>query len=183
MTDVFLERCFEPPLTRDTAVAMALESVHCFQLHRVDWLGSLLASDGRRMVCWFRGPDAESARTALRQAGADVGVLWPGSVHEAPDPPPPDPGTAQVIVARRFAEPVTFEAIQAIEDAGAWCLETRAVHFLCSYFSRDRRRMLCLYQAPDAESVRQAQHQAGMPVDAVWACHRLDPRLVFPPPG
>jgi hypothetical protein len=33
--------------------------------------------------------------------------------------------------------------------------------------------MLCLYQAPDAESVRLAQHQANMPVDRVWACHNF----------
>jgi len=29
--------------------------------------------------------------------------------------------------------------------------------------------MICMYHAPDAESVRLAQRQAGMPIDDVWA--------------
>jgi hypothetical protein len=73
-----------------------------------------------------------------------------------------------VIVERSFPEPVAFEAIQAIEDRGAWCLEAHSVRFLKSYFSRDRRRMICLYEAPDAESVRLAQQKAQLPFESVW---------------
>ena len=29
--------------------------------------------------------------------------------------------------------------------------------------------MLCLYEAPDAESVRQAQREAGVPFERAWA--------------
>jgi hypothetical protein len=35
--------------------------------------------------------------------------------------------------------------------------------------------MLCLYQSPDAESVRAAQREAGLPVDRVWAFDRIAP--------
>ena len=73
-----------------------------------------------------------------------------------------------VIVERVFDEPVEFGDIQAIEDRGAWCLEMHQVRFLKTYFSRDRRRMICLYEAPDAESVRIAQSKAEMPVERVW---------------
>ncbi len=170
MTDVFLERTFDPPLVPEDVITMAVDGADCFMMHRVDWLGSLLANDGRRMVCWFRGPDAESARTALRQSGADAEVLWPGTVHTPPEAPEPDRACSYVLVSRRFAEPVTMESIQAIEDAGAWCLEAHRVRFVRTFFSRDRLRMLCLYQAPDAEAVRLAQQQAGMPVESVWAC-------------
>ena len=74
-----------------------------------------------------------------------------------------------VVVERSFAEPVAFEDIQALEDRGGWCLEAHGVRFLKTYFSRDRRRMICLYEAPDAESVRLAEEKAGVPFESAWA--------------
>jgi hypothetical protein len=74
-----------------------------------------------------------------------------------------------VVVERAFAEPVTFEDIQAIESRGSWCLEAHGVRFLKTYFSRDGRRMICLYEAKDAESVRVAESKAGVPFDEAWA--------------
>ena len=81
----------------------------------------------------------------------------------------------RVVVERSFATPVAFADIQALEDAGAWCLQAHRVTFLKTLFSTDRRRMLCLYAAPDAESVRRAQEQACLPFDVAWACRRIDP--------
>lgn len=75
----------------------------------------------------------------------------------------------QVVVERTFPEPVEFADVQAQEDAHAWCLEAHNVRFLCTYFSRDRTRMICVYEAPDAESVRQAQTKADMPFDRIWS--------------
>jgi hypothetical protein len=83
--------------------------------------------------------------------------------------------TANVIVERTFDEAVLLENIQAIEDRGAWCLEAYNVTFVRTYFSEDRRRMICLYHAPDAESVRLAQRQAHMPFGDVWAFEQLAP--------
>jgi hypothetical protein len=78
-----------------------------------------------------------------------------------------------VLVERSFAEPVVFEQIQTLAERGAWCLEAHRVRFLKSYFSRDRRRMLCLYEAPDAESVRLVQERARLPFERVWAARVL----------
>jgi hypothetical protein len=38
-------------------------------------------------------------------------------------------------------------------------------------------RMLCLYEAPDAESVRLANREASLPFDRVWAS-----QIVLPAP-
>ena len=84
-----------------------------------------------------------------------------------PRAPRPDPAST-VVVERAFAEPVAFAAVQAQEDAGAWCLDQHGVRFLRSYFALDRRRMICLYAAPDAESVRIVQRQVGLPHERVW---------------
>ena len=74
-----------------------------------------------------------------------------------------------VVVERSFTAPVALEDIEAVAQRGAWCLEAHAVSHLKSYFSRDRRRMVCLYEAPDAESVRLAQEKAGLPFERAWA--------------
>jgi len=79
-----------------------------------------------------------------------------------------------VVVERAWEEPAEIAAIQAIEDRGAWCLQRHAVRFVRSYFSADRRRMICLYEAPDAEAVRAAQQQAGMPLTRVWTATILE---------
>ena len=112
-------------------------------------------------------------RIALRKIETDTSCLWRGSEYFAPGAE--DTRSANVIVTRRFDEPVLLEDIQAIEDAGAGCLQTHRVSFERTFFSADRRRMVCLYHAPDAESVRIAQREADMPVDAVWAFRRFTP--------
>lgn len=176
--DVILERSWDPPIDDAAMQLMISTSGGCLDLHRVAWKGSMMSADGRDLACHFRAPDAESARIALRQAGADTGRLWPGTLHDAPDVSEAEILAANVVVSRGFEAPVEFEAIQALEDAGAGCLRMHRVCFLRSYFSNDRRRMLCLYRAPDAESVRIAQHEARMPVDRVFAFRRYGPELM-----
>ena len=168
--NLVLERLFAEPLTRADVLDGARESAWCFDLHRVRWHGSFLAHDGRAMVCWFSAADIESARRALRDPDVDLSRLWSGTVYEGPKP-----ATPNVVVERSFATPVRFEDIAAIAGAKAWCLETHKVTHVRTFFSLDRQRMLCFYQAPDAEAVRLAQREAAMPVDAVWACSPITP--------
>ena len=176
MSDVFYLRPMGQPVTDNDVRAMATEAGGCLDMHRVTWEHSFLAHDGQRMLCWYRAPDAESARIALQQLGSDMNTVWPGTVHDAPDPNALAMADANVLVERSWQEPVTMEEIQAIEDAGAWCLETHRVKFVRTFFSTDRMRMACLYKAPDAESVRLAQRQADMPVDLVWAFRPILPQ-------
>lgn len=179
MTDVFLERRFDDePMTEAAALELGATAESCLNLYRVQWLESLLARDGRQMICRFRSPDVESTRAALRQAGAEVGTLWPGVVYSAPQPGTGDDALSKVVVTRAFAEPVSLDAVQAQEDAHAHCLENHRVRYLRTFFSNDRRRMVCVYRAPDAESVRLAQQQAGMPIDQVWSCRTVIPRPI-----
>lgn len=170
MTDLILVRDFDPAVTVDDVLAMAEENSNCNGLYRVNWNQSFLASDGGRMICWFDAPDAESARMALRQTGVEVSETWPASVHDSATVDAPKMADVNVLVERRWDQPVDMEDIQAIEDAGAGCLESHRVKFIRTFFSTQRSEMVCLYQAPDAEAVRVAQRQAGMPVDRIWAC-------------
>jgi hypothetical protein len=176
MTELILERTFDPAFTPGKLVELAADSADCFGMHRVDWEASYLSADGHKMVCNFRAPDMESARIALRQINSDLSVFWKGSVHDAPGIDAAEIGKANVLVERSFDDGVALQDIQDIEDAGTLCLEIRDVRFLRTFFSADRKRMICLYEAPDAESVRQAQREAGVPFDEAWAFARYGPK-------
>ena len=173
MADVFLERTFDDPLTDADLKAMVEDARGCFGIYRVNRPESLLAYDRQRMVCHFVGPDAEAVRGAMRQLPVDTRRLWSGTIHDAPGRTEADIASANVAVVRYFDDAVEMDDIQAIEDAGASCLEMRDVEFMRTWFATDRKSMVCLYRAPDAESVREAQREAKMPFDAVWPFHRL----------
>jgi hypothetical protein len=73
-----------------------------------------------------------------------------------------------VIVERSFEEPMQFEEIQRAESDTSWCLEINRVKFLHTYLSSDGKRMICVYEAPDAEAVRRANTTAKLPFDRVY---------------
>jgi hypothetical protein len=168
--NLFLERTFDEPLTREDVLEGARETAWCFDLHRVRWHGSFLGRDGHAMICRFSAADIESARLALRDPDIDLSRFWSGTVHSSPNP-----AEANVVVERSFAAPVRFDDIAGIARAKAWCLETHRVSHTHSFFSLDGKRMLCFYEAPDAEAVRASQREAAMPVDAIWACSAIVP--------
>jgi hypothetical protein len=171
MSLVVLERLRAAPLTLAELAAQAWEGGWCLEMYRVAHRVSFLSRDGHRVVCVFDAPDAEAVRAAMRDLGDVAERVWAASAHAPPDQPAHGPlaHDALVAVERDFAAPVEFAALQAREDEGAWCLQQHRVRFVRSFFSTDRRRMLCLYDAPDAEAVRRAQEQTGLPVSAVWA--------------
>jgi hypothetical protein len=174
MAEFFLERSFERRLGVSDVLAMSAQVDGCFDLHRIEWRGSLLAAGGQKLICSFRAPDAESVRIAMRSAGGDAGRLWAGSVHDAPGFTEADQRKANVLIERTFDPPVAEDEIRKAKEEG-WCARAHRVTFMRTYVSDDRRRMICLYEAPDAESVRLAQRLMKMPVDAIWAFTAIRP--------
>jgi len=81
---------------------------------------------------------------------------------------------ALVIVERSFEEPQVFDDLQAAESAVAWCLEQNSVTFLRSYFAVDRKRMICLYEAPDAEAVRRTQKEGGLSYTRIYSVDTIE---------
>ena len=74
----------------------------------------------------------------------------------------------RVIVERTFDEPADMAELSAREKSASWCLDTWNITPLASFISRDKRRLICTYEAPDAEAVRKANETAGLPFDNVW---------------
>src|SRR5262245_10551062 len=82
-----------------------------------------------------------------------------------------------VVVERSFAEPVPYATLDALEKAAADCLGRLRVRARFSMCAQDGRRMICIYEAPDAEAVRASQTEASLPYDAIWPAHELGPKV------
>ena len=81
---------------------------------------------------------------------------------------------SRIIVERTFVERPDFDELQAQEDSVSWCLKEHRVEFVRSYFSKDRLRMICEYEAPDAEAVRIVQRTSGLPYERIWTAEIFD---------
>ena len=81
---------------------------------------------------------------------------------------------ARIIVVRRFDPPLTQAELSEIEARVAPCLDLHKVRWLRSYWSQDRRRMVCEYDAADMQSVREVQHEAGARFEDMWLADLLE---------
>ena len=74
-----------------------------------------------------------------------------------------------IIVEHHF-EDRSFD-IDRYNDAqrgNAWCLETHGVRHVVSYVTPEARRMICVFEAPDAEAVRRTARELGYKYDRLW---------------
>jgi uncharacterized protein DUF4242 len=78
---------------------------------------------------------------------------------------------ARVMVEHTFAEPLTDERYGAFAKKLDPCLEVRNGLWRRSSLSIDRLRMICEFEAPDAEAVREALRNAGVIFDRVWTAN------------
>jgi Nickel responsive protein SCO4226-like len=82
---------------------------------------------------------------------------------------------ATIIVEHRFEDrPFDIERYQRAQIDNRWCLETHRVKHLQSFVSQDRRRMICVFEAPDAEAVRQTAVELGYSYDSAWTATIVD---------
>jgi len=176
MALVIFERIFEEPVSGAELLAMDTRNRWCFQAHAIQPKGHLVSRNGLRICCVLDAPDAESVRMAAQRAGVPPpDRVWSATVHgpladiDAVSRRTGAANHGPVVVERSFAEPVRFDDVQSLEDRGAWCLSLNRVEFLVSYLALDRRRMICLYDAPDADSVARTNARLGLPFDRVWS--------------
>jgi hypothetical protein len=74
-----------------------------------------------------------------------------------------------IIVERTFDRPPSDDDLTAAGIRERPCLKLYGVAWRRSVISADRLRMVCQYEAADAESVRKVQREAGNAFDRVWA--------------
>ncbi|MBW2508861.1 MAG: DUF4242 domain-containing protein [Deltaproteobacteria bacterium] len=74
-----------------------------------------------------------------------------------------------VVVEREFPERLTPEEVTAMA-ASMQCLELYRAKPVCSYLMPDGRRLVCVFEAPDAEALRSLGRANGFPANAViWS--------------
>ncbi|TIL46774.1 nickel-binding protein [Mesorhizobium sp.] len=79
----------------------------------------------------------------------------------------------RIIVERTFEAPFTQQELDAVEARMAPCLDLYDVRWIRSYWSSDRLRMICEYEAADIASVRNVQHEAEARFERAWAAEVL----------
>ena len=84
----------------------------------------------------------------------------------------------RIIVERSFEPPFTQADPDEVSQRIGGCLELYGVRWIRSHFSGDRRRMVCEYEAADAQSVRDVQNAAQASFDRVWAAEMIEPTEV-----
>lgn len=75
---------------------------------------------------------------------------------------------ARVMVEQVFSEPISEERISAYGKRLDPCLEIRNGAWRRSSIAKDRLRVVCEFEAPDAESVREAYRASDVPYERVW---------------
>jgi hypothetical protein len=79
-----------------------------------------------------------------------------------------------IIIESSFDPPLTEEQfIEQVADKVTPCLDERQARWVTSYMATDGRRRVCVFEARDAEAVRQAYRLSGVKFDRVWAAQQI----------
>lgn len=73
------------------------------------------------------------------------------------------------ILEQLFDVPLTDDEHNRVAQRLDPCLDARGARWVRSYLSTDRLRMVCEFEAPDAEAVRQSYRTAGVNFERVWS--------------
>jgi hypothetical protein len=78
------------------------------------------------------------------------------------------------IIERNFAEQliVTGDDVRLVTEING----ELGVHWLFSFLSADKKKTYCLYEAANAEAIREAARRAKLPADAVVEVSELRPQ-------
>ena len=175
MTEVLVDRRIDQPHTDAEIQQLLDDSADCRDIYRLDRHRSLLSADRRQLICHLSSPDLESVRRALKTQGPLTADVWSCTLRDAPGLTNEELAQANVWASWRFEIPVAIEELESIDPSGSVCLRTHRVRLLRAFISTDRRRVSCLCQAADAESVRLALRESKWPVDRVWAFRQFLP--------
>ena len=80
----------------------------------------------------------------------------------------------RIIVERSFETPPSDADMAAVADRERPCLGIYNVQWKRSLLSIDRLRMVCEYEAADAETVRKVQREAHAQFDHIWGAQVIE---------
>jgi hypothetical protein len=82
-------------------------------------------------------------------------------------------GTMLYLIERNFAEQVslTEEKLEGVNLVGT----EEGNNWLFSFLSADKKKMYCLYEAPNPDTIRAAAERLGMPADVIVPVDEIRP--------
>ncbi len=78
-----------------------------------------------------------------------------------------------IILESVYDKPMSDEEIQEAADRVMPCLEERHASWVTSYMSLDRKRRICVFEARDAEAVREAYRLQGVKFERAWPAEQI----------
>jgi hypothetical protein len=76
---------------------------------------------------------------------------------------------AILVLEQSFDQPITPEEMNEAARGIDRCLQQHGARWMRSYVSKDRRRIICEFEAADAEQIRQSYRSAGVEFDNCWS--------------
>ncbi|MBW4618890.1 MAG: DUF4242 domain-containing protein [Cyanosarcina radialis HA8281-LM2] len=174
MTIAIVETLSDFPLNPEEPNDISLRVLDCLAERHATWRYSLLSSDRHRMICTFDAPDAESVRESYRKGGAGFSRIWAGELLK-PEGLQPERHPSLLVVIEGTYPPIGEEELNEVSSKMLSCYTQQGIEWIQSYLSLDRTRLICELNAPDAESVREAQYRVGVAFDRVWSATILKP--------
>ena len=81
---------------------------------------------------------------------------------------------SRIVIERNFETPQSDADMQAVADRERPCLAAYNAKWKRSLISADRKRLVCEYEAGDAETMRRIQREAGAQFDRVWVADIIE---------
>jgi hypothetical protein len=81
---------------------------------------------------------------------------------------------SRIVVERSFETPQTDADMKIVADRERPCLAAYDAMWKRSLISADRKRMVCEYEAADAETMRRIQRETGAQFERVWVGEVID---------
>jgi hypothetical protein len=78
-----------------------------------------------------------------------------------------------IMIEYTFDPPITDDVMDQAAARLAPCLDERHAKWVTSYLAVDRRRRICVFEAKDAEAVRQAYRSASIPFERAWTAEQI----------
>ena len=75
---------------------------------------------------------------------------------------------AILVLEHTFETPMSTEELNDSAKRLDTCLAAHGARWMRTYLSQDRKRMICEFEAADAEQVRESARSAGISFDRCW---------------
>ena len=79
------------------------------------------------------------------------------------------------VIERNFADQLQLDQ-EGVEVTEAYNADSN-LRWLFSFLSADKKKTYCLYEAPDADALRQQADDLGLPADSIVEVSELNPAM------